>query len=95
MRDIWDVLATGQPLPTLTGSLVIAALALLLTWSPLGYRVVRHGVTIVHEAGHATVALLTGRQLRGIRLHADTSGVTVSGGGASRPRTGATISARY
>jgi hypothetical protein len=39
--------------------------------------------TIVHEAGHAVVALLTGRRLSGIRLHSDSSGVTISVG---RPR---------
>ena len=39
--------------------------------------------TIVHEAGHAVAALLTGRRLAGIRLHSDSSGVTVSVG---RPR---------
>jgi len=37
-------------------------------------------VTLVHEAGHAVVAVLTGRRLNGIRLHSDTSGLTVSSG---------------
>ena len=40
----------------------------------------RNLITIVHEGGHALVALLVGRKLRGIRLHSDTSGVTVSAG---------------
>jgi hypothetical protein len=40
----------------------------------------RHLVTLVHEAGHAIVAVLTGRRLNGIRLHSDTSGLTVSSG---------------
>lgn len=40
----------------------------------------RHLVTLVHEAGHAMVAVLTGRRLNGIRLHSDTSGLTVSSG---------------
>ena len=40
----------------------------------------RHLVTLVHEAGHAVVAVLTGRRLNGIRLHTDTSGLTVSSG---------------
>ena len=39
-------------------------------------------VTIVHEGGHALVAVLAGRGLSGIRLHADTSGVTTSTGHA-------------
>ena len=95
MRDIWDAATSTQPPPSLTGALVLAVLALVVTWSPTGYRVVRHGVTIVHEAGHATVAVLTGRQLRGIRLHADTSGVTVSRGRPRGPGMVATLVAGY
>jgi hypothetical protein len=34
----------------------------------------------VHEAGHALVALLAGRRLAGIRLHSDTSGLTLTRG---------------
>ncbi|MFV2120105.1 M50 family metallopeptidase, partial [Streptomyces sp. Act-28] len=37
-------------------------------------------VTIAHEGGHGLVALLTGRRLEAIRLHSDTSGLTVSRG---------------
>ena len=44
------------------------------------WRVARNVVTIAHEGGHALAALLSGRQLSGIRLHSDTSGVTVSRG---------------
>lgn len=84
-----------QPAPTLRVAVAIAAVALLVTWSPVGYRVVRHGVTIVHEAGHASVAVLTGRTLQGIRLHADTSGVTVSRGRARGPGMVATVAAGY
>lgn len=47
------------------------------------WRWARSVVTIVHEAGHAIAALATGRQLTGIRLHSDTSGLTLSRG---RPR---------
>ena len=75
--------------------MLLAVLALVVTWSPLGYRIVRHAVTIVHEAGHATIAVLTGRQLRGIKLHADTSGVTVSRGRPRGPGMVATVAAGY
>lgn len=51
----------------------------LIVVPPL-WSVTRHVVTLVHEAGHAIVALLTGRRLNGIRLHTDTSGLTVSSG---------------
>lgn len=44
------------------------------------WSITRHLVTLVHEAGHALVAVLTGRRLNGIRLHSDTSGLTVSSG---------------
>ncbi|MCW2831688.1 MAG: hypothetical protein JWP31_2380 [Aeromicrobium sp.] len=60
-----------------------AATALLLVVVPPVWSVTRHLVTLVHEAGHALVALATGRRLNGIRLHTDTSGLTVSSG---RPR---------
>ena len=66
----WLVLATG----------VAAALAVVVDavwrWS-------RGVVTIAHEAGHAVAAIATGRRLTGIRLHSDTSGLTLSVG---RPR---------
>lgn len=66
-----------------------------LTWSPAGYRLVRHLVTLVHEAGHALVAALVGRRLTGIRLHSDTSGVTVSRGRPRGPGMVATVLAGY
>jgi hypothetical protein len=60
-----------------------AAVGLSLVVVPMAWSVSRHVATIVHEAGHALTALLTGRRLAGIRLHSDSSGVTVSLG---RPR---------
>ena len=39
----------------------------------------------MHEAGHALTAVLTGRRLTGIRLHSDTSGLTLSTGRPSGP----------
>ena len=46
----------------------------------LGWPLVRLLVTVCHEAGHAVVATLAGRRLSGIRVHTDTSGLTVSKG---------------
>ena len=57
------------------GAVALAAVAPRPVW-----RLTRNAVTIAHEGGHALVALCTGRRLSGIRLHADTSGVTVSYG---------------
>ena len=63
---------------------LLTALGVLLVISTrASWMVLRHVVTIAHEGGHALVALLAGRRLSGIRLHSDTSGVTVSRG---RPR---------
>jgi hypothetical protein len=78
----WLVLATG----------LVALLAVLVDgvwrWS-------RHVVTIVHEGGHALVAVLTGRRLTGIRLHHDTSGLTLSTGRPTGPGMVATAAAGY
>jgi hypothetical protein len=77
-----DVVGTQPPLETgLALMSVVVAAAVVLLPGPWG--VVRHVLTIVHESGHATAAGLSGRRLSGIRLHADTSGLTVSRG---RPR---------
>jgi hypothetical protein len=53
---------------------------LLLVIIPELWRVARHVVTIAHEGSHGLAALVCGRQLAGIRLHSDTSGLTVSRG---------------
>ncbi|WP_062386041.1 M50 family metallopeptidase [Demequina iriomotensis] len=58
---------------------VLACVAVPMLW-----HAVRHVVTLVHEAGHALIATLLGREVRSIRLHADTSGETVSRGDARR-----------
>src|SRR5699024_10438226 len=62
---------------------------------PFGYRIVRHLATVLHEAGHALVAALVGRKLRGIRVHADISGLTVSKGRPDGPGMVATLLAGY
>lgn len=83
LADLWDRATTTQPPLPPTAAVALAAVALVVTWSPLGHRLVRHLVTLVHEAGHALVAAAVGRRLSGIRLHSDTSGLTLSRG---RPR---------
>lgn len=52
-------------------------------------------MTLVHEAGHAVVAVLTGRRLNAIRLHTDTSGLTLSTGRPRGPGMMATAAAGY
>ncbi|MDP5183350.1 M50 family metallopeptidase [Blastococcus sp. BMG 814] len=73
------VTATVPDLPTaaLLGTAAVAALVVL---SPALWRPARNVVTIAHEGAHGLVALAAGRRLSGIRLHSDTSGLTVSAG---------------
>jgi len=52
-------------------------------------------ITVAHEGGHALVSLMSGRQLEGIRLHADSSGVTRSRGKRTGPGLVATAAAGY
>ena len=79
MTDVIDVLAPqSAPPPLLVLFTAAAALIVVLMWR--SWRVARNLITIAHEGGHALVAVLSGRRLRGIRLHGDTSGLTLSAG---------------
>ena len=95
LGDIWDRSTTTQHPPSLVVVAVLGVVALFIVASPAGYRLIRHGVTVLHEAGHAVVALMVGRRLSGIRLHSDTSGVTLSRGLARGPGMVATMVAGY
>ncbi|MEU9289683.1 M50 family metallopeptidase [Streptomyces sp. NPDC048275] len=80
LASLWDEVFGSQPDPDLwvVIATLVAALAVIV---PHGvWRVARNAITIAHEGGHGLVALLTGRSLSGIRLHSDTSGLTVSRG---------------
>ncbi|WP_037620828.1 M50 family metallopeptidase [Streptomyces aureus] len=80
ISSLWDEVFGTQPDPDLwvVIATMVAALAAIV---PHGvWRVSRNAITIAHEGGHGLVALLTGRSLSGIRLHSDTSGLTVSRG---------------
>ncbi|MFB7863451.1 MULTISPECIES: M50 family metallopeptidase [unclassified Streptomyces] len=74
-----EVLGT-QPAPTewIVIATAVAALAAVVPRSI--WRLSRNAITIAHEGGHGLVALLTRRRLQSIRLHSDTSGLTVSRG---------------
>jgi hypothetical protein len=84
-----------QPPPALGAALGTALVAVLLVATPRTWRVTRHLVTIAHEGAHGLVALLTGRRLAGIRLHTDTSGLTVSRGRPTGPGMVLTSAAGY
>nr|WP_233157321.1 MULTISPECIES: M50 family metallopeptidase [Amycolatopsis] len=85
----------AQPDPSIPVPLVTGGVALLLVLSGAPWRMARNVVTIVHEAGHALVAVLAGRRLQGIKLHSDTSGVTVSRGKPEGPGMVLTALAGY
>lgn len=85
LTDLWHQITIAQPAPhgwivLATAAVALAAVALDQVW-----RWTRNVVTIAHEGGHALVAVLSGRRLAGIRLHSDTSGLTVSVGRPSGP----------
>ena len=85
LTEMWDRLTGTQPDPQLSFVLIAAALALLVVVPRRLWLLSRNVVTIAHEGGHALAALVTGRRLTGIRLHSDTSGVTVSVGKPTGP----------
>ncbi|MET8280099.1 M50 family metallopeptidase [Micromonospora sp. NPDC005174] len=95
LGEMWDTLFGAQPDPPPLLVLITAAVALVVVSTRLPWRIARNAITIAHEGGHALVALLTGRKLRGIRLHSDTSGLTLSAGRPSGPGMILTLLAGY
>ncbi|MQA16067.1 MAG: M50 family peptidase [Pseudonocardiaceae bacterium] len=95
LGDVWQQVIGTQPTPPDAVVLVTGLAALVLTgWQP-AWRVLRGVLTIAHEGGHAAAATLTGRQLLGVRLHSDTSGLTVSRGRSTGPGMVFTLAAGY
>ncbi|MEU6401305.1 M50 family metallopeptidase [Streptomyces sp. NPDC046985] len=80
LPNLWDRLVGAQSGPDLWVVVATAVAALAVVVPHPVWRLSRNAVTIAHEGGHGLVALLTGRSLTGIRLHSDTSGLTVSRG---------------
>lgn len=92
---VWDDVTGTQPVPAEAAIWATAALALALVALPTTWRLTRHVVTIAHEGSHGVAALLSGRRLAGIRLHSDTSGLTLSRGRRTGPGMVATAAAGY
>ena len=95
LGEVWTNVLHTQPDPPrwLVLAAAVAALVLII---PHGlWRISRNVVTIAHESGHAAAAVLSGRRLTGIRLHSDTSGVTVSRGKPYGPGMVVTGAAGY
>jgi hypothetical protein len=84
-----------QPEPPSLLVLIAGALALAGVLVDRVWRVSRNAVTIAHEGGHALAALAARRQIDGIRLHVDTSGLMISRGRPTGPGMVATLAAGY
>ncbi|MFJ9825791.1 M50 family metallopeptidase [Streptomyces sp. NPDC101160] len=69
-----------QPAPERWIVIATAVAALLAVLPRPIWRLSRNAITIAHEGGHGLIALATNRRLQSIRLHSDTSGLTVSRG---------------
>jgi hypothetical protein len=93
--ELWDEVLGTQPDPPAALVVVTAALALLVVAARPSWQLARNGITIAHEGGHALVAVLVGRRLSGIRLHSDTSGLTLSAGRPTGPGMMLTLLAGY
>jgi hypothetical protein len=78
-----------------TSVLLTGVVALVVVMFSELWRPARNVITIVHEAGHALVAVLVGRRLSGIRLHSDTSGLTLTKGKPYGPGMVSTALAGY
>jgi hypothetical protein len=92
---LWHHALAVQPLPPRWLVLASGAAALAVVVSSQLWPVARNVVTIVHEGGHALVALAAGRRLAGVRLYRSTAGETRSAGRADGPGIVATAAAGY
>jgi hypothetical protein len=81
---------TPATMVLVTGVVALVVVAFNELWRPA-----RNVITIVHEAGHALVAVLVGRRLSGIQLHSDTSGLTLTKGKPHGPGMVSTALAGY
>ncbi|WP_336205539.1 M50 family metallopeptidase [Nonomuraea sp. LPB2021202275-12-8] len=95
MDKLWAQLIEVQsaPAPWVVAGSALAALA-IVTFT-MSWQLTRGLITIAHEGGHAVMALLTRRKLEGIRLHSDTSGVTLTRGRPNGPGMVLTALAGY
>ncbi|MEU6715241.1 M50 family metallopeptidase [Nonomuraea sp. NPDC046802] len=95
MDKFWAHLIKVQPDPDPWVVAVSALAALVIVGFRMPWHVSRGLITIAHEGGHALMALLTRRKLEGIRLHSDTSGVTLTRGRPTGPGMVLTALAGY
>lgn len=94
-RSVWQHAFSAQPHPPqwlvlATGALALAVVASTWTWPRA-----RTVVTIVHEGGHAIVALFTGQRNVRVRLYRDAAGETISTGTGNGLGVALTAAAGY
>ncbi len=79
---VWSRLRPASSGPDLSWQplALVAAVAIVLVSVGPFWRVVRLGVTLVHELGHAFMGLLCGRRFTGLVLRSDMSGHAVTSG---------------
>lgn len=95
LARLWDRVSGSQPLPPAWVVALTGLLALGVVLDSRSWRLTGKVITIAHEGGHALVSVLSGRRLDGIRLHADSSGVTYSHGKRTGPGLVLTAAAGY
>lgn len=94
LSNLWESALAKSEAPSFVLILVAVLVATVLTIDPF-WRFTRNLITVVHEGGHALVAVLVGRRISGIKLRADTSGVTISKGNPTGLGVIAVTSAGY
>jgi Peptidase M50B-like len=95
LARLWGRVSGTQPLPSAWVIAATALVALAVVLNTGSWRLAGKVITIAHEGGHALVSVLSGRRLDGIRLHADSSGVTYSRGKRTGPGLVLTAAAGY
>lgn len=95
MNKLLTHLFATQPTPDAWVVAVAALAAFVIVAFSAPWQLTRGLITIAHEGGHALMALLTRRKLQGIRLHSDTSGVTLTRGRPTGPGMVLTALAGY
>ena len=95
LHTLWERISSAQPAPPAWVVGVTCLAALLVVLNTGSWRLAGKVITIAHEGGHALVSVLSGRRLEGIRLHADSSGVTYSRGKRHGPGLVLTAAAGY
>jgi hypothetical protein len=95
LMRLWERVSGSQALPPAWVVGLTALAALVIVANTATWRLAGKVITIAHEGGHALVSLLSGRRLDGIRLHADSSGVTYSRGKRTGPGLVLTAAAGY